>query len=76
MMMELAGFSFLGLGAQPPTADWGSMMSEGRSMLQLYPWVIFTPGIGIVLSVAIFHLLGETIRDHMDPKNRTGRRRE
>lgn len=40
MMMEIAGLSFLGLGAQPPVAEWGSMMSSGRSMLQTYPWIV------------------------------------
>ena len=44
-MMELAGLSFLGLGAVPPTAELGSMMSGGRSLLQLYPWVVIGPGI-------------------------------
>ena len=47
MMMEIAALSFLGLGAQPPTAEWGSMMSGGRSMLQTYPWVVLSPGIAI-----------------------------
>lgn len=69
MMMEIAGLSFLGLGAQPPTAEWGSMMSSGRSMLQTYPWVVLSPGIAIFISVVIFNLLGDTIRDYMDPKN-------
>lgn len=69
MMMELAGLSFLGLGALPPTAEWGSMMSGGRSMLQTYPWVVITPGIAIFVSVVIFNLLGDTVRDYMDPKN-------
>ena len=69
MMMELAGLSFLGLGAQPPTAEWGSMMSTGRSMLQTYPWVVLSPGIAIFISVVIFNLLGDTVRDYMDPRN-------
>lgn len=47
MMMELAGLSFLGLGAQPPTAELGNMMSGGRSMLQTYPWVVIGPGLAI-----------------------------
>lgn len=68
MMMEIAALSFLGLGAKPPTAEWGSMMSEGRSMLQTYPWVVLTPGIGIFLSVVLFNLLGDTLRDYMDPQ--------
>ena len=69
MMMEIAGLSFLGLGAMPPVAEWGSMMSSGRSMLQTYPWVVLSPGIAIFISVVIFNLLGDTIRDYMDPKN-------
>lgn len=74
MMMELAGLSFLGLGAQIPMAEWGSMMSSGRSMLQTYPWVVLSPGIAIFVSVVIFNLLGDTVRDYLDPKNsRTGR---
>ena len=69
MMMELAGLSFLGLGAQPPVAEWGSMMSAGRSMLQIYPWQIFCPGFAIFATVIIFNLLGDTIRDYMDPNS-------
>lgn len=69
MMMELAGLSFLGLGAQPPTAEWGSMMSGGRSMLQTYPWVVLSPGAAIFITVVLFNLLGDTIRDYMDPRN-------
>lgn len=69
MLMELAGLSFLGLGAQPPVAELGNMMSGGRSMLQTYPWVIIGPGIAIFIAVVIFNLLGDTIRDYMDPKN-------
>ena len=70
MMMELAGLSFLGLGAQIPMAEWGSMMSSGRSMIQTYPWVVLSPGIAIFISVAIFNLLGDTVRDYLDPKNK------
>lgn len=69
MMMELAGLSFLGLGAQPPMAEWGNMMSGGRSMLQTYPWLVLSPGIAIFLTVVTFNLLGDTVRDYMDPKN-------
>lgn len=69
MMMEIAALSFLGLGAKPPTAEWGSMMSEGRSMLQTYPWTVLTPGIAIFISVVLFNLLGDTIRDYADPGN-------
>ena len=73
MMLEIAGLSFLGLGAQPPVAEWGSMMSSGRSMLQTYPWIVLSPGLAIFVSVVIFNLLGDTIRDYMDPKNTRSR---
>jgi peptide/nickel transport system permease protein len=73
MMMELAGLSFLGLGAQPPTAEWGNMMSGGRSMLQTYPWLVLSPGFAIFVTVVIFNLLGDTVRDYMDPKNSRAR---
>jgi len=69
IIMELAGLSFLGLGAMPPTAEWGAMMNNGRSMLQTAPWVILSPGAAIFITVAIFNLLGDKIRDVMDPKN-------
>ena len=68
MMMEIAGLSFLGLGATPPTAEWGSMMSNGRSMLQTSPWVILAPGCAIFLTVMVFNLLVDTVRDILDPR--------
>lgn len=73
MMMELAGLSFLGLGAQPPTAEWGNMMSTGRSMLQIYPWLVLSPGIAIFVTVVLFNLLGDTVRDYMDPRGSRSR---
>lgn len=70
MMMQLAGLSFLGLGAMPPAAEWGSMMSNGRSMLQTSSWVVLAPGAAIFITVASFNLLGDSIRERMDPKGR------
>ena len=70
MMMELAALSFLGLGAKPPVAEWGSMMSDTRSLMSTSPWITFSPGIAIFISVMIFNLLGDTIRDYADPKGR------
>ena len=70
MMMELAGLSFLGLGAKPPAAEWGSMMSDTRSLLTTVPWVTLAPGFAIFISVMVFNLLGDTIRDYADPKAR------
>ena len=69
MMMELAGLSFLGLGAKPPIADWGSMMSDTRNLLTTHPWVTLAPGFAIFVSVVIFNLLGDTVRDWLDPRN-------
>ena len=70
MMMELSALSFLGLGAKPPIPEWGSMMSDTRSLMTISPWIPFSPGIAIFLSVMIFNLLGDTIRDYADPKSR------
>lgn len=70
MMMELAGLSFLGLGAKPQIPEWGSMMSDTRNLLAAQPWVTLSPGIAIFVSVMIFNLLGDTVRDWLDPKNR------
>ena len=70
MMMELAGLSFLGLGAKPPAPEWGSMMSDTRSLITTAPWLTFAPGLAIFVSVITFNLLGDTIRDYMDPKSR------
>ena len=70
MMMELAGLSFLGLGAKPPVPEWGSMMSDTRNLLPTQPWVTLAPGLAIFFSVMIFNLLGDTVRDYLDPKRR------
>lgn len=70
MMMELAGLSFLGLGVQPPMAEWGSMINDGRSMLQIAPWMVLAPGAAIFVTVMIFNLFGDTLRDYLDPKQR------
>ena len=70
MMMELAGLSFLGLGAKPPIPEWGSMMSDTRNLLATQPWITLSPGVAIFVSVMIFNLLGDTVRDWLDPKNR------
>ena len=68
MMMELASLSFLGLGAIAPAAEWGSMMNDGRSMIQTAPWMILAPGIAIFITIMCFNLLGDTIRDYCEIK--------
>ena len=70
MMMELAGLSFLGLGAKPPIAEWGSMMSQNRALFTTVPWITLAPGLAIFISVMVFNLLGDTVRDWADPRAR------
>ncbi|MGN0940676.1 MAG: nickel transporter permease [Selenomonadaceae bacterium] len=67
MIMEIAGLSFLGFGAQPPTAEWGLMLNEGRQVLQTAPWAMIFPGLAILFVVATFNLWGDALRDIMDP---------
>lgn len=68
MIMELAGLSFLGFGAQPPTPEWGLMLNEGRQHIQTAPWLMLYPGLAILVVVAIFNLWGDSLRDIMDPQ--------
>lgn len=68
MMLELASLSFLGFGATAPTPEWGLMLSEGRTSLAKAPWLMIYPGIAIVIVVVVFNLLGDSIRDILDPK--------
>lgn len=66
-----AGLSFLGLGAQPPEPSWGGMLSEARSLLELAPWMSIYPGLAIMLCVLGFNLLGDGLRDVLDPRLRS-----
>jgi peptide/nickel transport system permease protein len=70
IVME-AGLSFLGLGVQPPTPTWGSMVAEGRDNLLGAWWVATFPGLTIVLVVLAFNLVGDGLRDALDPRLRT-----
>ena len=72
MILETAGLSFLGLGAQPPQADLGSMLGEGRKLLFTAPTVALVPGLAIFLIVMSINLLGDGIRDVLDPRLRSG----
>ncbi|RBY96294.1 ABC transporter permease [Blastococcus sp. TF02-8] len=66
-----AALSFLGLGTQPPNPSWGLMLAEGRGYLQIAWWLAFFPGMAIFLTVLCFNLLGDGLRDVLDPKQRT-----
>jgi peptide/nickel transport system permease protein len=66
-----AALSFLGLGTQPPDPSWGLMLAEGRGFIQLAWWLAFFPGMAIVVTVLCFNLLGDGLRDVLDPRQRT-----
>lgn len=68
MMMEMAGLSFLGFGSQPPAPEWGLMLNEGRQQLQTAPWLMIFPGLAIFITVVIFNLWGDALRDVLDPR--------
>lgn len=68
-----AALSFIGLGAQPPTPSWGSMISDGRDFLRTAPWISVFPGLAIGLVVLGFNLFGDGLRDAMDPRLRSAR---
>jgi len=65
-----ASLSYLGLSAQPPTPSWGNMLNEGRTYLETAPWISVFPGIAIMLAVLAFNLVGDGLRDVLDPKSR------
>lgn len=69
MMMELAALSFLGFGAQPPMPEWGQMLNEGRNFMQSAPWLMIYPGLAIFVTVVVFNMLGDGLRDILDPRN-------
>lgn len=67
-ILDAAGLSFLGLGAQPPTPEWGAMLSGGRELLLKAPWVMTFPGLAIFIVVLGLNLFGDGLRDALDPK--------
>jgi ABC-type dipeptide/oligopeptide/nickel transport system permease subunit len=69
-VLEAAGLGFLGLGAEPGTPEWGTMLSDNRDYLRDSPWISFYPGLAIALTVFGFNLLGDGIREAVDPRLR------
>lgn len=67
-IITASGLSFLGLGAQPPTPEWGAMLASGRNYLRAAPWVSTIPGLAIMMVVFGFNVLGDGLRDAMDPR--------
>ncbi len=66
-ILEAAGLSFLGLGAQPPTPEWGAMLAEERNQVFTSPHLVFFPGLAIMITVLGFNLMGDGLRDALDP---------
>jgi peptide/nickel transport system permease protein len=69
-IIEAAGLGFLGLGAQPPTPEWGLMLTNGRAFLLNAPWAMIFPGLAILLTTLAFNLVGDGVRDALDPSMR------
>ncbi len=69
-ILEAAGLGFLGLGAQPPTPEWGAMLADSREFIQSDPWIVALPGLAILITVVAINLTGDGLRDALDPKMR------
>ena len=68
VIMGAAALSFIGLGIQPPTPEWGAMLSSARAFFRDYPYMIIIPGIAIAITVLSLNVMGDGLRDAMDPK--------
>jgi len=69
-VLSAAALSFLGLGAQPPTPEWGLMLSTGRNYITRAPWLVVGPGVAIFVTVVAFNVFGDGVRDLLDPRQR------
>lgn len=69
-ILEAAGLGFLGLGAQPPTPEWGSMLADSKDLITSNPWVMAMPGLAILITVLAINLMGDGLRDALDPRLR------
>jgi dipeptide transport system permease protein len=67
-ILDAAALGFLGYGAQAPTPEWGTMLADARALIQSMPWVVTFPGLAILVTVLAFNLLGDGLRDALDPK--------
>jgi len=71
-ILEAAGLGFLGLGAQPPAPEWGAMLADSREFMQAAPWIVTLPGLAILVTVLAINVMGDGLRDALDPKLRRG----
>ncbi len=69
IILTISGLSFLGLGAQPPNPEWGAMLNDGRTYMQVAPWLMYFPGLAILVTVMAFNLMGDGLRDLFDPRS-------
>ena len=69
-ILEAAALGFLGLGAQPPTPEWGAMLADSREFIRSNPWIVTFPGLAILITVVAINLMGDGLRDALDPKMR------
>ena len=69
-ILEAAALGFLGLGAQPPTPEWGAMLADSREFIRSSPWIVTFPGLAILITVVAINLMGDGLRDALDPKMR------
>jgi len=74
LLLAAGGLSFIGLGAQPPQPEWGALLAAGRDYMDVAPWLAIFPGLCITLTVVGFNLLGDGLRDALDPRLRYGHR--
>jgi dipeptide transport system permease protein len=70
-ILDAAALGYLGLGAQPPLSEWGTMLADAREFLQRAWWVVTLPGLMILIAVVAFNLVGDGLRDALDPKLKT-----
>ncbi|NEI74494.1 ABC transporter permease subunit [Rhizobium lusitanum] len=69
-ILSAAGLSFLGLGVQPPSPEWGAILASGRNYITKAPWILIFPGLAICLTVLSFNLIGDSLRDLVDPRRK------
>jgi dipeptide transport system permease protein len=69
-ILEAAALGFLGLGAQPPISEWGTMLADAREFIRSNPWLVTLPGLAILITVVSINLAGDGLRDALDPKMR------
>jgi dipeptide transport system permease protein len=67
-ILEAAALGFLGLGAQPPIPEWGAMLADSREFIRSNPWIVTLPGLAILITVISINLMGDGLRDALDPK--------